>query len=214
MPKILVVNDSEVNRILFSSLFSSEDFDLRQIGKDTDVAFSVKTWSPDLVILDLQGCGEECLKVIRLLKEVDPRMSLLTIDFSDVSGGKEAALEAGADTVLSGLAECSEILKQVCLLLERRDDEAKRENNRAEKESSLSQSGLSEELGKLPTELLKRIRSAALSARSQALLGLLSEIRGYCPAGAEELESMVERFDYAELLKVLPKDTAAESERE
>lgn len=214
IPKVLIINDSQVNKVLFSSLFTSQDFEVKQVGKNDDVVSVVKVWAPDLVVLDLQGCREECLSSIPRLKEIDSKISLLAIDFSEVPGGREAALEAGADAVLAGLVECSAILEQVDALLGRREFADSPEVQLWESNGRGADKSLAEELSRLPEDLLERLRSAALEARSQTLNKLLSEVGKYSPGAVPELESMIERFGYAELIEALPHHSASESERE
>ncbi len=55
---------------------------------------SIQSQSPDLVLLDLQSAGAECLKLLRQLKDLPPAKPVLTLALSPDNTGAEAVLEA------------------------------------------------------------------------------------------------------------------------
>jgi len=79
MPAILIVDDDEVFRSRVVRALSSRGFDARGVG-DYDAALTmVRSFAPDMAVVDLRLPGQSGLDVVRDLKDLRPSMSIIVL---------------------------------------------------------------------------------------------------------------------------------------
>jgi CheY-like chemotaxis protein len=114
MPKVLVVDDDESLRLLYSRELAEEGYDVETVSSGQEAIDSIKCSRPDAVILDIKMEGMDGLSVLDLIMEHDKTIpvvlntaySTFKSDFSTWSA--DAYLVKSSD-----LSELKDTLKQV-----------------------------------------------------------------------------------------------------
>jgi DNA-binding response OmpR family regulator len=131
MSRILIAEDNPQNAELVEAYLGDHEFEIR-IASDGDQTLQmVRTWHPDLILLDVMMpkiSGFEVCK--RLRADAATRdTAVLMITALDQSSDMERAVEAGTDDFLTKPINKSELLLRVRSLLKSRHN--KRELDRA-----------------------------------------------------------------------------------
>jgi CheY-like chemotaxis protein len=119
---ILVVDDNETNLKLFSFLLAARSYDVRTAADAREAMAALETFSPDLILLDLQLPDMDGLELTRRLK-ADPRNSgtlIVAVTAYAMKGDEEKALAAGADGYISKPIDNEAFRRRVAEYLERR----------------------------------------------------------------------------------------------
>ena len=99
MPKILVVEDNEMNRDMLVRRLKRKGFEI-EIAEDGQQAIEkTKTYSPDLILMDMRMPVMDGWQATYALKN-DPSTKHITIiglSANAMEGDREKALEAGCD---------------------------------------------------------------------------------------------------------------------
>jgi DNA-binding NtrC family response regulator len=114
MPKVLVVDDDESLRVLYSKELSDEGYDVRTVPSGQDAMESIQQSRPDAVVLDIKMEGMDGLSVLDLIMKYDKTIpvvlntaySTFKSDFSTWSA--DAYLVKSSD-----LKELKDTLRQV-----------------------------------------------------------------------------------------------------
>src|SRR4051812_3129149 len=77
--KILVVDDDEGIRLLFSTVLRRAGFEVETVENGSEVGQKVSAFSPDLIILDLIMPHQEGIETIVQLKAEQPKIPILAI---------------------------------------------------------------------------------------------------------------------------------------
>jgi two-component system, cell cycle response regulator DivK len=99
---ILIVDDNPVNLKLARVVLTGAGYEVRTAGDAQEALAALETFSPRLVLMDLQMPGMDGLELTRRLK-ADPRHSHLVIvalTAYAMKGDEEKAREAGCDGYL------------------------------------------------------------------------------------------------------------------
>jgi two-component system, cell cycle response regulator DivK len=94
--RLLIVEDSEINRDLLVQLFE-DDYDL-DLADDGQSAIRLATEKrPDLILLDIGLPGLSGLEAVRTLRARGDDVPIVAVSSSVMPGDRERALEAGCD---------------------------------------------------------------------------------------------------------------------
>jgi len=118
-PKILYVDDEEVNRRAFSWILQSEGFEVSEAATG-DEALRLAAERPDLVILDVNLPDINGFEVCRRLKSHPATTTIPILHISAIfvkAGDKKQGLEGGADGYLTKPVDPEEIVAHVRALL-------------------------------------------------------------------------------------------------
>ena len=114
-PRILIADDNSANRELLEALLAKIDCDLENAVDGQDTLAKVKTFKPDLILLDVMMPKLNGFEVCRALKgdpETSSIMILMVTALSEL-GDIERAVEAGTDDFLSKPVNSLELQKRV-----------------------------------------------------------------------------------------------------
>ena len=103
MSTVLVVEDNELNRRLFSDLLGSRGFNVFEVSDGGEVLREVQKNMPDLVLMDIQLpniSGLEVTKQIRALTEIK-QPKIVAISAFALKQDATKALQAGCDDYIS-----------------------------------------------------------------------------------------------------------------
>ena len=132
-PKILIADDNAANRELLEALLAHIDCDTEIAVDGQDTLDKVKSFQPDLILLDVMMPKRNGFEVCRALKN-DPKTSrimILMVTALSELGDIERAVEAGTDDFLSKPVNSHELQRRVknMLKLKGTEDELERLRN-------------------------------------------------------------------------------------
>jgi two-component system, OmpR family, alkaline phosphatase synthesis response regulator PhoP len=130
-PRVLIADDNPQGAELLEAYLSSTDYELRIAGDGEQTMNLVRTWQPDLILLDVMMPRISGFEVCKRLR-ADPAtrdMAVLMVTALDQPSDVEKAVEAGTDDFLSKPINKSELLLRVRSML--RSRQYKRELERA-----------------------------------------------------------------------------------
>jgi DNA-binding NarL/FixJ family response regulator len=110
---VLVIEPQPLMRATLCAILAAET-DLTvaaQTVSGAEALERVKAMDPGLILLALGNPGLEDLQAIRTLRQLLPGTSILALTSNEVAGQEQAALAAGAQTVLSKAAPRAELLR-------------------------------------------------------------------------------------------------------
>ena len=99
MPRVLIVEDNEVNRKMLSRRLSKRDYDILIAGDGAEGVAVAKSEQPDIILMDMSLPVMHGWDATRALK-ADPETSgipIIAITAHAMSGDREKALEAGCN---------------------------------------------------------------------------------------------------------------------
>ena len=119
-PRVLIVeDDEEITQVLTRSL-RLEGYDVGAAGDGNAALEQARSFSPDLVILDLGLPGLDGIDVARRLREASDDMPILILTARDALESRVQGLDTGADDYLVKPFERQELLARMRALLRRR----------------------------------------------------------------------------------------------
>jgi len=119
-PRVLIVeDDEEITRVLTRSL-RLEGYDVGAAGDGNAALEQARSFSPDLVILDLGLPGLDGIDVARRLREASDDVPILILTARDALESRVQGLDTGADDYLVKPFERQELLARMRALLRRR----------------------------------------------------------------------------------------------
>lgn len=112
MPRILIVDDSAVNRNILRNILEKEGFDVIAEAENGETGIDeYLDKSPDIVTLDISMPGIGGIEVLKHIKEHNPHTKVIML--SAEGGQKEKAAEFGADEFITKPYQISEIMNAV-----------------------------------------------------------------------------------------------------
>lgn len=115
---ILVVDDEpQITRVLKTTL-SAQGYNIRAAGDGVQALEEMKTWSPDLIITDLQMPNMEGLELCRKVR-AHSRIPIIILSVKGEETVKVEALDAGADDYVTKPFSVNELLARVRAALRR-----------------------------------------------------------------------------------------------
>ena len=96
---ILIIDDSPLNLKLARVLLQSEGYVIRTAGEGNEALSILKTFKPQLVLMDIQLPGIDGLEVTRRIKANPETQGIVVVALtaSAMKGDEEKALSAGCD---------------------------------------------------------------------------------------------------------------------
>ncbi|HKV56441.1 MAG TPA: response regulator [Candidatus Binataceae bacterium] len=96
---ILIVDDNESNVRLIEAVLESNELTIRTAGDAEEAAALLQTFSPDLILMDIQLPGIDGLEFARQLKSAPATQNIIIVALTAyaMKGDKEKALAAGCD---------------------------------------------------------------------------------------------------------------------
>ncbi|MEJ7928707.1 response regulator [Ramlibacter sp. AN1015] len=122
MPKILLVEDNELNRDMLSRRLVRRGYDVLVAADGADALAQAARTRPDLVLMDMSLPTVDGWEATRRLKQ-DPSLQsipVLALTAHAMSGDRERALAAGCDDFDIKPIELHRLLEKIeCLLMQR-----------------------------------------------------------------------------------------------
>jgi CheY-like chemotaxis protein len=118
-PKILIIEDFELNMKLFRTLFAQYDCTLFE-AQDAEMGMEIAlAHIPDLILMDIQLPGMDGLEATSLLKEheLTKHIPIITVSAYAMAEDKEAAFDAGCDGYLTKPIDSRRFIRTVLAFL-------------------------------------------------------------------------------------------------
>lgn len=120
MPRVLLVEDNELNRDMLSRRLTRRDFEILVAEDGIEGVRQATDAQPDLILLDMSLPGLDGWEVARRLK-ADPGTSaipIIALTAHAMAGDRERALQAGCDDYDTKPIELPRLLDKIASLLE------------------------------------------------------------------------------------------------
>lgn len=121
--KILIADDNQANRELLEAYLATVDCDTEIAVDGQDTLAKVKSFQPDLILLDIMMPKLSGFEVCKQLKQVPAtsRIMILMVTALNELGDIERAVAAGTDDFLSKPVNKVELVKRVENMLKLKD---------------------------------------------------------------------------------------------
>ncbi len=121
--KILIADDNQANRELLEAYLAGVDCDIDIAIDGLDTLAKVKSYQPDLILLDIMMPKLSGFEVCKKLKEdaATRRIMILMVTALNELGDIERAVAAGTDDFLSKPVQKVELVKRVENMLKLKD---------------------------------------------------------------------------------------------
>jgi CheY-like chemotaxis protein len=121
--RILIADDNQPNRELLEAYLSEIDCEVEHAADGQDTLAKVKSFSPDLILLDVMMPKLSGFEVCQKLKAdaAARRIMVLMVTALNEAGDIERAVQAGTDDFLSKPVNKTELVKRVENMLKLKD---------------------------------------------------------------------------------------------
>jgi CheY-like chemotaxis protein len=121
--RILIADDNQPNRELLEAYLSDIDCDVEHAADGQDTLAKVKSFRPDLILLDVMMPKLSGFEVCQKLKtdKTNRKIMVLMVTALNEAGDIERAVHAGTDDFLSKPVNKTELLKRVENMLKLKD---------------------------------------------------------------------------------------------
>jgi CheY-like chemotaxis protein len=119
MPRVLLVEDNEMNRDMLSRRLSKRGYDIRIAGDGAEALDAVRADPPDLILMDMSLpvlTGWEATSAIKSDPETK-KIPVIALTAHAMSGDREKALQAGCDEFETKPVELQRLLEKMQALL-------------------------------------------------------------------------------------------------
>jgi len=101
MNKLLIVDDEVEICEFLKSFFEDRDFKVSVANNGTQALEQVALFQPEVVLLDIQMPGMDGLKVLKKIKETNPKMKVIMVTAVETQERIEEAMRFGADNYIT-----------------------------------------------------------------------------------------------------------------
>jgi two-component system cell cycle response regulator DivK len=121
MPKILLVEDNEMNRDMLSRRLERKGFQVIVAADGAQGVAMAQAGAPDLILMDMSLPVLDGWEAARQLKALPPTRSIpiIALTAHAMAGDQEKALEAGCDHYDTKPIELARLLEKISALLKR-----------------------------------------------------------------------------------------------
>ncbi len=199
-PRILIVDDDQLNRQLLVRLLESIGFATREAGNGQEGFEAFLAWHPDLILMDLRmpllnGC--EAIRRIRA-HEAGEGIPIIAMTASVLDESRRDAAQYGADELLLKPFRTETLLRMIGLRLN-----LAFEYSRPRVAEAVPHTLNQDQLLRLSPEFTKELCNAALNGDYYLMLELTQKLENVDRAAAAILHGMVQRFEFQRLIDLL-----------
>jgi CheY-like chemotaxis protein len=201
--RVLVVDDQPENRKVMSRMLEAVGFRIREADDGAEAVASFAEWEPHAILMDMlmpKMGGAEAIRQIRATP-AGRTPFILAVSASAFDENRQQALAAGADDFLSKPFREADLLERLRVPLGVEYISADLPAPRALGPTVVRSNGSANStLAGLPSSWRDEIRTAAVHADYDRLMGLADRLAALDAEGARLLRQTVERFDYQKLI--------------
>jgi PAS domain S-box-containing protein len=201
--RILVVDDSDANRVLLRRILEMAGFSVVEAGNGQEAIDSFEKFAPQAVLMDIQMPVMDGLEATRRLKATEKGRAVpfIAITGNAFDEDQKKGLAIGMATYLCKPFRAEELLRVLGGCLDLRSLYQETAPNPSPREQVVTAEMLSE----LPRELLASLRQAVAEGDTACLRELIARIKEKDAAAAVGLQVLADRYDYQQLDALLKK---------
>jgi CheY-like chemotaxis protein len=203
--RVLIADDRDTNRTLLSRMLNAVGFKTREVVNGAEAVEVCQGWKPRVILMDMTMPVMDGYEAMRLIKATPygKKTAIIAVTASAFEEDRQRVLAAGADGYLAKPfkeAELFEIIQGLtgtCYLYEETGRDRGYSMTAGEKEQ------VREAVAALPSDLVRRLREATLSADIELLNELFEQVSRGNPSAAQVMREMAARYEYEELINLL-----------
>ncbi len=202
--RLLIADDKQENRLLLRKLLESFGFELREAVNGKEAVELFEQWRPHLIWMDIRMPVMSGIEAVRLIKASEAGAATTIVALTahaQEEEGKEI-LAAGCVGLLRKPYRDTEVFDAVEKYLGLRLPAEEHPPEEAEAEATEVELDKGQLKG-IPQELIEQLREAAVLLDDKLCLEVAGMISDYSHKLGEQLRSMVEDFQYKEILAAL-----------
>ncbi|MGZ4958452.1 MAG: response regulator [Methylomonas sp.] len=202
--RILVVDDSEANRLLLKRIMQEVGFDVREAANGEQALAAYASFRPNLIWMDMRMPimdGYEATQRIRQM-EGGEKVKIAALTASAFTDERDRVLGAGCDEFVRKPFRESELFEVVKRLLGVVYDYSPAQGEAPEL-GDISQTDLVEWLAKLPATLRQRLRQTLEIGDVSEVSAVLEAIEAVDQTLSAQLQQYTDQFRYDELMSIL-----------
>jgi signal transduction histidine kinase/CheY-like chemotaxis protein/ABC-type amino acid transport substrate-binding protein len=204
-PRILIVDDREVNRDILVRMLEPLGFNVHEASGGIEALDLIKSWKPDLVLLDLimpDLDGREVIKTIKadpLLKSI--KIIVITASVLDIA--REEILNLGADAFIRKPFRETVVLNEISdtFGLEYVYDETTR--NTIQTPLFVTGPELKKMLQLIPTDVREYLKNSLITGDIEEVNNSIKEISGIDPKLAKQIGFIIDDFEFNSMIEIL-----------
>lgn len=200
--RLLIAEDQPENRLLLHSLLEPLGFELRDAVTGQEAVALFEEWHPDLIWMDIRMPvmnGLEATKKIRATEGVSRSTPIVALTAHALEDERREILSAGCNDFIRKPYRESEIYNVLEKHLRLRflySQDLVSVDHKFEKINA-------DDLRKLPLNLVEELKRSVELLDSQRCLSTIKLIAEIDPRAGDNLQHMLEKFQYQELLSIL-----------
>jgi PAS domain S-box-containing protein len=204
--RILIADDEETNLMLASRMLSNIGFETRQVTNGQEAVEEFTAWQPHLILMDMRMPVMDGYDAIRRIRAGagGRDVKIVSISASAFDQNRQEALRAGADDFIAKPFREAVLYETIGKLLGVEyvfSDEAG--PAKLLPGAAVMSAMTAEILSVLPEESINKMRDAVTNADFDLMMELAGGVEDHNILVAQELRSLIERFEYSELLELL-----------
>jgi len=199
--RVLVADDAPGNRELLVELLEPVGFEVRSVADGKEALREFEEWHPQLVLMDMRMPVMDGYEATRRIRRASGGSDVVIIGVtaSAFAEMRQDVFDAGVDEFIAKPFRASELFGKMGQLLPVHYI-CEEKPEKIQGVAALSYAPLAE----LPTDLISRLRRAAIAADFDTVLELADEAEGHDERAAATLRALAERFDSEQILRALP----------
>nr|CRH05261.1 putative Histidine kinase with HisKA domain, HATPase c domain and response regulator receiver domain [Candidatus Magnetococcus massalia] len=201
--KVLVVDDSEPNRLLLMKLLKQVGFDVREACNGADAIERSKLWQPDLIWMDMRMPVMDGYEATRRIKEMPggEKMVVVALTASAFSDEQEKVMAAGCSEFVRKPFRESDLFAVMARQLNITYVYQEQSLGGQDPKHDINQ--VNAALKQLSATLRDQLTDAVNEGNVAEITSTINLIRADNPPLAEELKLLADAFDYGTLIKLL-----------
>ncbi len=204
--RILIADDEDTNLMLISQMLGNIGFETRQATNGEEAVETFKAWQPHLIFMDMRMPVMDGYEAIRRIRAGagGRDVKIVIVSASAFEQNRQEALRAGADDFMAKPFREAVLFEMIGKFLGVEyvfSDEAG--PAKLLPGAAVMSAMTAEILSVLPEESVNKMRDAVINADFDLMMELVGGVEDHNILVAQELRSLIERFEYTEFLELL-----------
>jgi CheY-like chemotaxis protein len=205
--RVLIADDKEDNRNFLLQLLGATGFKPKAVEDGPAALKAFADWRPQVVLMDLRMPGMDGYEVIKRLRAMENggEARIIAVSASAFTEVQREARSCGADEFIAKPFREGELFEKIGKLTGAQYDyEDQRETGPDITGPGQAQALKPEMFAACPTDLLHKIREAAVDCDFDALEALAGQVEAASPEAAVGMRALAQKYDSQGILKALP----------
>jgi PAS domain S-box-containing protein len=204
--RILIADDEDTNLMLISQMLGNIGFETRQATNGEEAVETFKAWQPHLIFMDMRMPVMDGYEAIRRIRAGagGRDVKIVSISASAFEQNRQEALRAGADDFMAKPFREAVLFEMIGKFLGVEYVFSDETGPAKLLPGAAVMSAITAEiLSVLPEESVNKMRDAVINADFDLMMELVGGVEDHNILVAQELRSLIERFEYTEFLELL-----------